>query len=137
QNWGKFKAHKWGGFTSRLEAAEARVPPRDSQSFQIWPSHQRCDRAVSGPTAKMSMRLAPQLTTAGGVARAPPRFCQSFTGPAGVKARWRKVLSAPRAKTSIWPACIRTMLHALLKAAPGRSQSLVQVEPFHTLRYMA
>jgi hypothetical protein len=29
------------------------------------------------------------------------------------------------------------MLHVLLKAPPSRSQSLVQVEPFHTLRYIA
>jgi len=25
QNWGKFEAHKWGGFTGRLEASLARI----------------------------------------------------------------------------------------------------------------
>src|SRR5437588_5209450 len=96
------------------DGVAVRLPPRDSQSFQMFPSHQRWHSPPSVPIANTSMRFWPQLTATGGEASEPPRFCHSLNHVDPVRLLWRSVKSAPRAKTSRRPGSNDTMLAVTL-----------------------
>src|ERR671933_269575 len=58
------------GGRGRVEDAAERLP-----AAQALPSHQRCQRAWSVPTAKTSSRFGPQLTASGAERTTPPSDC--------------------------------------------------------------